>query len=656
MPEPEFDLSWLDRLGEEEAEPAAPDLPEEQPVPGSEAPTVLIPPLPREDGSRRLADEPTAVLPPVYRGTPQQRPEPPRRPEPPQRPERPPQPQRTEKEAGKPGKAKMGTGLLLGIIAGCMVLALVIGVFIYGLTLKGGKTIYPNVYVAGINVGGMEREEAIAAVDGAVKASYASATLKVQLPDRTLSFSPEQTNVALDADEAIGEALAYGRSGNPFSAVTSYFSCRSREHYIDLQTILDLDTDYIHAMIDQVAAEVESDPAPTKVRYDQAAQALIVDVGYPDRDLDADGLYEVVYNAFMNSDFTPLSWDYDEVPCEPVDLEAYYEKHCTEAQDAVYDELTHTIQASEVGFGFDLEEVQKTLATAAAGSQVVIRLEEQEPEVDEKALEKEMFGTTLFTASSEYVNNPGRTENLRLACEAIDGTILNPGEVFSFNGIVGERTADKGYQAATVYNGGQSVQELGGGVCQVASTIYYATLHLDLEQVHREPHQYAVTYVPYGMDATVYWGSIDYQFKNTLSHPLKIEANIDNGHVNITLLGVRENDNTVEMSYTILESYPWQEVEELDETKPVGYREVEVTPYTGYKVVTYKTIKDADGNEISRNQEAVSVYSKRDQKVIVGPAEEPFEPNPWPDDEEDPWDPWPEDPDPDDPDPENPWP
>ena len=196
-------------------------------------------------------------------------------------------------------------------------------------------------------------------------------------------------------------------------------------------------------------------------------------------------------------------------------------------------------------------------------------------------------------------------------------------------------------------------------MCQVASTIYYATLHLDLEQVHREPHQYAVTYVPYGMDATVYWGSIDYQFKNTLSHPLKIEANTDNGHVNITLLGIRENDNTVEMTYTILETYPWQEMEELDETKPVGYREVEITPYTGYKVVTYKTIKDADGNEISRNQEAVSVYSKRDQKVIVGPEEDPFEPDPWPDDNEDPWDPWdpwPEDPDPEDPDLENPWP
>lgn len=613
---------------------------------------MLIPPVSREESAQQRRDEPTAVLPPVSQPAPPKHPAPQKSSEPSRRPAPP------KREPHKAG-SRISTGVLLGIIAGCLVLALVTGVFIYGLVLKGGKTIYPNVYVAGINVGGMERAEAIAAVDDAVAASYASATLKVQLPDRTLSFSPEQTNVALDADEAIDEALAYGRSGNPFAAVTSYFSCRSREHYIDLQTILDLDTDYIRAMIDQVAAEVETDPAQTTVCYDQAAQTLIVDVGYPDRDLNADGLYEVVYNAFMNSDFTPLSWEYDEIPCEPADLETYYEKYCTEAQDAVYDELTHAIQPSEPGFGFDLEDAYQKLATAAAGSQVIIPLEELEPEVDEETLEKEMFGTALFAASSEYVNNPSRTENLRLACEAIDGTILNPGEVFSFNGVVGERTAEKGYQAATVYNGGQSVQELGGGVCQVASTIYYATLHLDLEQVHREPHQYAVTYVPYGMDATVYWGSIDYQFKNTLSHPLKIEANTDNGHVNITLLGIRENDNTVEMTYTILETYPWQEVEELDETKPVGYREVEITPYTGYKVVTYKTIKDADGNEISRNQEAVSVYSKRDQKVIVGPEEDPFEPDPWPDDNEDPWDPWdpwPEDPDPEDPDLENPWP
>src|SRR5699024_10646494 len=130
------------------------------------------------------------------------------------------------------------------------------------------------------------------------------------------------------------------------------------------------------------------------------------------------------------------------------------------------------------------------------------------------------------------------TNNLDLACKAINGTILNPGEIFSFNDVVGERTAAKGYLPATVYvTGGASAEELGGGVCQVASSIYYCSLFLNLEQVHREPHMYAVTYVDYGMDATVYWGSIDYQFRNTLDYPIKIQANIDGGTVNITFWG-----------------------------------------------------------------------------------------------------------------------
>lgn len=464
------------------------------------------------------------------------------------------------------------------------------------------------------------------AVGSAVAASYSSATLDVRLPDRTLSFNPEQTNVALDADEVITEALALGRSGSPFSALTSYFSYKSREHYIDLQTVLNLDTDYIRQLIDQVAAEVSQTPQPSTVKYDEAKGALTVDIGYPDRTLDAEGLYEAVYDAFMNSDFSPLTWGYQEVPCELVDLTPYYEQYCTEVQDAAYDEETHTISEEVPGYGFDLEAANQKLATAAAGSQVVIQLEDIEPEVTKEALEHEMFGVELHKVSSEYVSNPNRTKNLELACKAINGTILNPGEVFSFNDTVGERTDAKGYLPATVYvTGGASAEELGGGVCQVASTIYLATLYLDLEQVHREPHMYAVTYVPYGMDATVYWGSIDYKFKNTLDYPIKIQANIDNGSVNITFWGAEELDFRVEMTYNILETYPWTEVEEVDETKPVGYHEVAETAYTGYKVVTYKTIFDANGKQISQAQEAVSVYKKRDRKIIVGPSEKPEE-------------------------------
>ena len=94
-------------------------------------------------------------------------------------------------------------------------------------------------------------------------------------------------------------------------------------------------------------------------------------------------------------------------------------------------------------------------------------------------------GDVLAEYSIAYTGDANRTTNLKLACEAINGKIIAPGQVFSFNDTVGERTAEKGYKAATVYSGGESIPELGGGVCQVASTIYYATLHMDLEQVER---------------------------------------------------------------------------------------------------------------------------------------------------------------------------
>ena len=133
--------------------------------------------------------------------------------------------------------------------------------------------------------------------------------------------------------------------------------------------------------------------------------------------------------------------------------------------------------------------------------------------------------------------------------------------------------------------------------------------------------------------------------------------------MNITFQGVKDTENTVKMSYVILATYPWAEVEEVDETKPVGYREVSVTPYTGYKVVTYKHIYDADGKELSKTQEATSNYDKRDKKYIVGPAEtqlpdyDPDDDPLWPDDPTDPDDPFnpfdpvePEDPGTDEPD------
>lgn len=513
-------------------------------------------------------------------------------------------------------------GLLIASIIGAVVVVLLAAMFLWGVLLKNGDTIYPNVYIEGIDVGGLSRAQAMDAVGDAVTQAYDSSVLAVKLPDRTISFLPEQTHSVLDTRGAVDVALAYGRQGNPFLAVTAYWSALGKNHTVSLLNPAELDTGYIRQVIDQVAKEASLDPAPSEITYNEKTKTILVEVGYPDRELDADGLYEAVCNAFREGNFSPIQWDYDEVPCAPVDLEGFIKKYGTEMKDAVYDEETGDITEEVVGFGFDVEAEATRLAEAQPGSKVTIRMEDMIPEVTKAELDKQYFGTKLFSKSTVYVVNANRTNNLKLACEAINGTVLSPGEVFSFNDIVGERTAEKGYLPATVYSGGESLPELGGGVCQVASTIYYATLHMDLEQVERTEHMFVVTYVDMGMDATIYWGSLDYKFKNTLDYPIKIQANIDDGSCNITFWGAEPLEKKVEMSYTILSTTPWEEVEEVDETKEPGFREEKHTPYTGYKVVTYKKVFDSDGKELSSGVEAYSTYEKRDHVFIVGPTEE----------------------------------
>ena len=534
----------------------------------------------------------------------------------------------TGKKKKKKGKKGGAVGAVIAIVLVLLIVAAV-GVYASGAKLEDGKTIYPNVRVAGVDVGGMTASAAQEAVERAVAEAYLSSTLEVHLPDRVLSFDPEQTNVALDADLAIKEAMAFGRSDGPFKAVLHYLDSSSRSRDIELETALYLDTQYIESLINQTAAAVKIDPVNSSMGMDKDMTAVQVKVGASGRRLDTEGLYEAVYTAFQSGSFEPLSWDYESLPYQTVKLEDLHKLLSDQITDAYYDEEAHEIVDGVSGYTFDLPAAQAELEAAAEGASLSFPLTEKEPEVTKGKLTNQMFGAILEQRSSVYVNNPKRTENLRLACEAINGTIINPGEVFSFNKVVGERTEEKGYQPATIYGGQcESVDGVGGGVCQVASTIYYAALYLDLETVMREPHMYVVTYVPAGCDATIYWDSgLDYKFKNTLDAPIKLQANIDGGKCNITFWGAEKPDFYVELSQPkTLETWNEDDVEELDETKPVGYRELKQSAYTGSKVVVTKKVFDSSGKLLSE-KELYSTYKARPRVYVVGPTEEvPEEP------------------------------
>ena len=158
----------------------------------------------------------------------------------------------------------------------------------------------------------------------------------------------------------------------------------------------------------------------------------------------------------------------------------------------------------------------------------------------------------LSSQSSAYVRNEARERNLTLACEAIDGMVLEPGTEFSFNAAVGERTEEKGYMAASTYSDGEGVSEVGGGIGQVASMLYCASLKMGLDQLERAGNTYAVSYVPMGFDAAVYWDVTDYRFANSLETAIEIRAVVENGLITVELWGQPEEAQSIELESVLI--------------------------------------------------------------------------------------------------------
>ncbi len=147
--------------------------------------------------------------------------------------------------------------------------------------------------------------------------------------------------------------------------------------------------------------------------------------------------------------------------------------------------------------------------------------------------------TTHFSTDSQ--NNINRGVNIRLSSSIINGKVLGPGDEFSFNDVVGPRTRDRGYLSAYVYTNGKIVPDVGGGICQVSSTLYNAVLFSGLETVYRMNHMFTVGYVPYGQDAAVSYNELDFIFKNNTNWPVKINAYATNNSVKFEIVGTNEN-------------------------------------------------------------------------------------------------------------------
>lgn len=207
---------------------------------------------------------------------------------------------------------------------------------------------------------------------------------------------------------------------------------------------------------------------------------------------------------------------------------------------------TFTVKDSKVvsiegtrGSVVDVEFFKEHIKTNPLKNNYIIPIFSTDPVVTREDL-KGLEPTNLLSQfSSIFVVNYNRTENVRLASEKIKGTVLGPGEVFSFNEVVGPRSKEAGFLTAIVISNGKFVLGLGGGICQVSSTLYNSVLAANLEIIERHPHSLPVTYVPRGKDATIAYGSLDFKFKNNTEGYILIDYKIEGQKLTYYLYGSR---------------------------------------------------------------------------------------------------------------------
>lgn len=468
-----------------------------------------------------------------------------------------------------------------------------------------------NVTIAGVDLTGMTRSEATQALRAACDDTYTKQDMVIVVNESRLMLSPDQTGVSLNIDDAIDAAFAQGQ--------------------IDTLDYLNLNTDIIDELLVQLNIQFNSIAASTTSVFDPENQVIVITMGMPQYGLDIPALREAILDAYRNNTFLV------EQPCtlvepESPDLDALYQQYYIEPIDAVMDMEVFEVSPDSSGRCFDMEAAQMAVNAMEYGQSIYIPLEEIPAEVTQESLRSILYRDVLGSCSTKHTQNEDRNENLRLACAAINGKVLMPGEQFGYNDTLGERTEKKGYKPAGSYVNGETVDTIGGGICQVSTTLYYCTLLGDLQIDRRIPHGYASDYIDLGMDATVSWGGPDFKFTNNTSYPIRIVAFMEDGYVHVTVYGTDERDTYVKMEYEVLEKIPYETVyKDYPPDNEKGYTDgtVITTPYTGYVVKTYKCRYDKQTDELlSRDFEANSTYSSRDKVIcrIVDPeATEPSE-------------------------------
>ena len=496
----------------------------------------------------------------------------------------------------------------------------------------GTQGVMPRVTAGGLDVSGMSVEQAAQRLEEAVQER--SGNVAVTLRYGGWSGALTGADIQADCRGSAQAAWDVGRS-NFFVQGASWLGHQMgvMSSQADLAVTL---SDRVDDMLDEADQE---EGGVTNAQYMMEGDALVVTKGVTGVAVDREQARQDIADAFQEALAEQLSGDgtgttereveltAQESAPQALDFEAIHQELYTQPRDAQVDPETYEATDHVVGVDFDPDQAQALFDASGEGETVSIPLVLTQPAETKESLQEKLFRDVLGEATSTVSGSSVRKNNVKLAAEACNGIVLMPGEEFSYNTATGERTADKGYGAAPSYVAGESVDNVGGGVCQPSSTIYYAVLHTTLEVTERHDHQFAVGYVPDGMDATVWYGALDFKFKNNTDYPVKVvtESYDRNGrrYLTVKLYGTNEDGHYVEPESKVYDWVSPTTQYRADESVPRGTTRVDSAQnaYNGRKARTYRNVYDKDGNLIETQDMGVSTYAMRPETILYNPAD-----------------------------------
>ena len=519
----------------------------------------------------------------------------------------------------EPSKKQKSNKVIPIVVSLFIVLFVMIFSVVFALFNMNNEKILKGISILGIDISDLTVEEAKTKINNAIEERFKDENnnLILKIGENETSVTANTFNAKFDIDNAVIEADNIGRNGNILT--NNYSILFTKLFKKEIKPRLYLDDSLLSDTIKDINSKMK-DAIVDNSYYIEKNNLIIVKgkAGYIIKTEELkEKIYEQISNIHTNYQIIEIPVEYKEP--EPINLQKIHEEIYKEPQDA-YVQKNPTVVHPEVNgidFKISVEEAEELLKEDK--EEYTIPLKITKPKKTINNLGEEAFPDLLATFSTRFDgSNYNRNTNIKLAAKKVNGTVILPGEKFSFNTIVGSRTIEAGFKEGTAYVGGKVVPDVGGGVCQVSSTIYNTALLANMQIVERSNHMFTTGYVAASRDATVYYGSLDFVFKNSRKYPIKMVASANGGVCKVSIYGIKEEKEYEVIIQSKITSYinPTTIYKE-DPTLEEGKEIVEQTAITGCRSEGYKILK-LNGRIVSQTLLSKDTYKSRNKIVRRG--------------------------------------